>query len=101
VGRFAELALFGVLFTDGMQIGAGDLRSAWGLPGRALLFGFPLTLAGNASSEQNARTRKMQDGRAVPHFSGYCLSAHCPNTYSASSLKVASSLSPSELAPIT
>ena len=39
-------ALFSVLFTDGMHAGVGDLRSAWRLPGRALLFGMPLTFAG-------------------------------------------------------
>src|SRR5581483_3422581 len=47
MSRFAELALFSVLFTDGMRLGASDLRFTWRLPGRALLFGFPLTLAGN------------------------------------------------------
>ncbi len=40
----AELALFAVLFTDGMKVGWKDLRSAWRLPGRALAFGLPLTL---------------------------------------------------------
>ncbi|WP_168583122.1 cation:proton antiporter [Gephyromycinifex aptenodytis] len=44
VGQLAELALFAVLFTDGMKAGWHDLRSAWKLPGRALLFGLPLTL---------------------------------------------------------
>ena len=39
----AELALFSVLFTDGQKIGLRDLRQAWRLPGRALLFGMPLT----------------------------------------------------------
>jgi NhaP-type Na+/H+ or K+/H+ antiporter len=39
----AELALFGVLFTDGMRVGVQDLRRAWRLPGRALLLGMPLT----------------------------------------------------------
>ena len=29
----AELALFSVLFTDGMRVGWADLRSAWQLPG--------------------------------------------------------------------
>jgi NhaP-type Na+/H+ or K+/H+ antiporter len=48
VNRTAELALFTVLFTDGMRCGVGDLRAAWRLPGRALLLGLPLTLAGNA-----------------------------------------------------
>ncbi|TDD35276.1 sodium:proton antiporter [Actinomadura sp. KC06] len=40
----AELALFAVLFTDGMHAGWQDLRSAWRLPGRALGWGLPLTL---------------------------------------------------------
>lgn len=44
VGTLAELALFSVLFTDGMRVGFSQLRSAWQLPGRALLLGLPLTL---------------------------------------------------------
>jgi NhaP-type Na+/H+ or K+/H+ antiporter len=44
VGTLAELALFSVLFTDGMKLGWQDLRSAWKLPGRALALGLPLTL---------------------------------------------------------
>ncbi|MDI3242310.1 cation:proton antiporter [Arthrobacter sp. AL08] len=44
VGALAQLALFSVLFTDGMKVGLSDLRSAWRLPGRALLLGLPLTL---------------------------------------------------------
>ena len=44
VGGLAELALFSVLFTDGMRIGLSDIRRAWRLPGRALLLGLPLTL---------------------------------------------------------
>jgi NhaP-type Na+/H+ or K+/H+ antiporter len=40
----AELALFVVLFTDGMRVGWPDLRRAWRLPGRALLLGLPLTM---------------------------------------------------------
>lgn len=44
LGRLAEIALFSVLFTDGMQAGIRDLRRAWRLPGRALLLGLPLTL---------------------------------------------------------
>ncbi|MEV4703175.1 cation:proton antiporter [Actinoplanes sp. NPDC049316] len=44
VGTLAELALFAVLFTDGMRVGWADLRSAWKLPGRALGWGLPLTL---------------------------------------------------------
>ncbi|MDP8977708.1 MAG: cation:proton antiporter [Actinomycetota bacterium] len=48
VRALAELALFSVLFTDGMRAGLGDLASSWRLPGRALLLGMPLTLAGTA-----------------------------------------------------
>jgi len=44
VAQLAELALFTVLFTDGMRVGWADLRSAWRLPGRALGWGLPLTL---------------------------------------------------------
>jgi sodium/hydrogen antiporter len=44
VATLAELALFTVLFTDGMRVGWVDLRSAWRLPGRALGWGLPLTL---------------------------------------------------------
>jgi NhaP-type Na+/H+ or K+/H+ antiporter len=44
VGTLAELALFSVLFTDGMRVGLGDLKKAWQLPSRALLLGLPLTL---------------------------------------------------------
>jgi sodium/hydrogen antiporter len=45
VATLAELALFAVLFTDGMRVGWADLRAAWRLPGRALVLGLPLTLA--------------------------------------------------------
>jgi sodium/hydrogen antiporter len=48
VEGFAELALFSVLFTDGMQAGVRDLVRAWRLPARALLLGMPLTMAGTA-----------------------------------------------------
>ena len=44
VSSLAELALFAVLYTDGMKAGWHDLRQAWKLPGRALLLGLPLTL---------------------------------------------------------
>ncbi|MGI5151656.1 cation:proton antiporter [Plantactinospora sp. CA-294935] len=44
VASLAELALFAVLFTDGMRVGWTDLRAAWRLPGRALGWGLPLTL---------------------------------------------------------
>lgn len=45
VQRLAELALFAVLFTDGMRSGVRQLASAWRLPGRALLLGMPLVFA--------------------------------------------------------
>jgi NhaP-type Na+/H+ or K+/H+ antiporter len=44
VATLAELALFAVLFTDGMRVGWPELRSAWRLPGRPLGWGLPLTL---------------------------------------------------------
>lgn len=48
VELLAELALFSVLFTDGMRAGVRDIASVWRLPGRALLLGLPLTLGGTA-----------------------------------------------------
>jgi len=48
VAVLAKLALFSVLFMDGMRVGVKDLASAWRLPGRALLLGLPLTLVGTA-----------------------------------------------------
>ena len=44
VTLFVEVALFSVLFADGMKIGIKDLWRVWELPGRALLLGLPLTL---------------------------------------------------------
>ncbi|MGH9523346.1 MAG: cation:proton antiporter [Terriglobales bacterium] len=45
----AEIALFSVLFTDGMRTGGiREIRSHWHYPGRALLIGMPLTIAGIA-----------------------------------------------------
>jgi NhaP-type Na+/H+ or K+/H+ antiporter len=44
VQQFSTLALFSILFTDGMRTGVGEIVSAWHLPGRALLLGLPLTL---------------------------------------------------------
>src|SRR4051794_22927662 len=44
----SDAALVTILFTDGMRIGWGDLKATWRLPGRALLLGLPLTLAGIA-----------------------------------------------------
>ena len=43
IATFAELALFSVLFSDGMRVTVKDLRTADRLPGRALLFGMPIT----------------------------------------------------------
>lgn len=48
ISILAELALFSVLFTDGMRVGLRELAAAWHLPGRALFFGLPLTLLGTA-----------------------------------------------------
>lgn len=44
VKDLANLALFAVLFSDGMRVGWKDLTAAFHLPGRALLGGLPLTL---------------------------------------------------------
>lgn len=41
---FMNVALFAVLFSDGMRVGWADIKTAFNLPGRALLFGMPLTL---------------------------------------------------------
>jgi NhaP-type Na+/H+ or K+/H+ antiporter len=46
----ADLALFSILFTDGMRVGLRELAKAWRLPGRALLLGLPLTLLGTAAA---------------------------------------------------
>jgi sodium/hydrogen antiporter len=48
VEGFAELALFSVLFTDGMRLNLRDLRGGWLLPTRALVRGMPLTIVGVA-----------------------------------------------------
>lgn len=48
ITTISELALFSVLFTDGMKIPVATLRSIWRLPGRALLLGMPLTSVGLA-----------------------------------------------------
>jgi NhaP-type Na+/H+ or K+/H+ antiporter len=45
LSRFTEVALFSVLFTEGMRTGIRDLAAAWRLPGRALIVGLPITLA--------------------------------------------------------
>jgi NhaP-type Na+/H+ or K+/H+ antiporter len=44
VSAFIELALFSVLFTDGMRISRRDIEQVWHLSARALLLGLPLTL---------------------------------------------------------
>ena len=44
VERLAELALFSVLFTDGMKVRFRALVAGWELPTRALVLGLPLTL---------------------------------------------------------
>lgn len=47
--RLAEIALFSILFTDGMRTGGVHaIAEFWHLPGRALLIGMPLTIAGIA-----------------------------------------------------
>lgn len=43
VEQVSDLALFTILFSDGLKVGWTDLRQAWRLPGRALLIGMPLT----------------------------------------------------------
>jgi NhaP-type Na+/H+ or K+/H+ antiporter len=44
----ADLALFAVLFTDGMHVSFGALRQAWRHPARALGLGMPLAFLGMA-----------------------------------------------------
>jgi NhaP-type Na+/H+ or K+/H+ antiporter len=48
VQRLAELALFSILFSDGMRLNLHELTTRWRLPGFALLIGLPLTLLGTA-----------------------------------------------------
>lgn len=48
VSGMTRAALVTVLFTDAMGANLKDLRRAWRLPGRALLLGMPLTMAGLA-----------------------------------------------------
>jgi NhaP-type Na+/H+ or K+/H+ antiporter len=40
----AHVALFVILFVDGTQLDYREIKSAWRLPGRALLLGLPLTV---------------------------------------------------------
>jgi len=44
VMRFIEIAMFGVLFADGMQVKLRDLRKQGSLTARALLIGMPLSI---------------------------------------------------------
>ena len=47
--RLSEVALFSILFTDGMRTGGmRSIINSWRLPGRALLIGMPLTIVGIA-----------------------------------------------------
>jgi sodium/hydrogen antiporter len=47
--RLSEIALFSVLFTDGIRTGGiQSILKSWHLPGRALLIGMPLTIIGIA-----------------------------------------------------
>ena len=48
VETLVDVALFSVLFTDGMQLGVRKLAEAWRLPGRALLLGMPLSFVATA-----------------------------------------------------
>lgn len=48
VAATADLALFTVLFTDGMHVSFPSLRSAWRNPARALGLGMPLAFIGMA-----------------------------------------------------
>ena len=74
VTHLVELALFTVLFTDGMRAGLHDLRRAWRLPGRALLFGLPLTLLTTAAFAWLATDLRWMQGLLV----GAALSATDP-----------------------
>lgn len=49
VHQLADLALFSVLFTDGMCVNLKELKSSWHYPTRALLLGLPLTALGAAA----------------------------------------------------
>jgi NhaP-type Na+/H+ or K+/H+ antiporter len=48
LSTLAEIAMFTVLFTDGMEIDAKKLKRAWRLPSLALGIGLPLTVIGTA-----------------------------------------------------
>lgn len=49
ISTLAELALFIVLLTDGMKLSLRELWAGSRLPGRALIFGLPLTIGGTAA----------------------------------------------------
>jgi biofilm PGA synthesis protein PgaA len=64
----ADLALFSILFTDGMRVNLAELRASWRPPGRALLLGLPLTLLGAphsrvTSSPASRGSRRCWSGR--------------------------------------
>lgn len=46
--RLTEIAMFAVLFADGMQVKLRDVRRHWKNPARALLIGMPLVILGMA-----------------------------------------------------
>ncbi|MFL6294041.1 MAG: cation:proton antiporter [Thermoanaerobaculia bacterium] len=48
VSKFIEIAMFGVLFADGMEVRLRDLRKQGSRTARALLIGMPLAIAGMA-----------------------------------------------------
>ncbi len=48
IGQWTEVALFAVLFTDGMRLSLNDLSHSSHWPGRALILGLPITLLGIA-----------------------------------------------------
>lgn len=48
VSRLSDVALVLIVFADALALGWNDLTTVWRLPGRALLFGLPLTIAGIA-----------------------------------------------------
>jgi NhaP-type Na+/H+ or K+/H+ antiporter len=48
VAKFIEIAMFGVLFADGMEVRLRDLRKQGGLTARALLIGLPLSIGAMA-----------------------------------------------------
>jgi NhaP-type Na+/H+ or K+/H+ antiporter len=48
IQSFSEVALFTILFVDGADVPVKELRNSRKLPGRALLFGMPLTILGMA-----------------------------------------------------